>query len=105
MICCLAVGAAVVAAGGLAATRRPEETQTVVSLTEAAELSGLPPDDIRHYEAEGVIPRAERGESGRRIFGAEEVRRLRLIRRVRDLGIPIQDIKRLLWGHRGDKHE
>jgi DNA-binding transcriptional MerR regulator len=30
----------------------------------------------------------------------EEVRRLRLIRHARDLGIPIQDIKRLLWGPR-----
>jgi DNA-binding transcriptional MerR regulator len=76
-----------------------EEVKTVVSITEAAELSGLPPDDIRHYEAEGVIPRAERGASGRRVFRAEEVRRLRLIRHVRDLGIPIQDIKRLLWGN------
>src|SRR5260221_8089966 len=74
------------------------EMETVVSIAEAAELSGLPPDDIRHYEAKGVIPRAERGASGRRIFRTEEVRRLRLIRRARDLGYPIQDIRRLLWG-------
>ena len=70
----------------------------MVSIAEAAQLSGLPPDHIRHYEAAGLISRAERGASGRRVFRAEEVRRLRLIRRARDLGIPIQDIKRLLWG-------
>jgi MerR family copper efflux transcriptional regulator len=79
----------------------------VVSIAQAAQLSGLPPDDIRHYEATGVIPRAERGASGRRVFRVKEVRRLRLIRHARDLGFPIQDIKRLLWGRRsgGDEHE
>ena len=70
----------------------------VVSIAEAAQLSGLPPHHIRRYEATGLIPRAERGASGRRVFRAEEVRRLRLIRHARDLGIPIRDIKRLLWG-------
>ena len=72
--------------------------ETVFSIAEAAHLSGLPPDHIRHYEATGVIPRVERDASGRRVYRVEEVRRLRLIRHVRDLGIPIQDIKRLLWG-------
>ena len=72
--------------------------ETVVSLAEAAELSGLPPDHIRRYEAEGVIPAVERDASGRRVFRVAEVRRLRLIRHARDLGFPVQDIKRLLWG-------
>ena len=70
----------------------------MVDIAEAAQLSGLAPDQIRDFEALGVIPRARRGASGRRFFGIEEVRRLRLIRRVRDLGIPVQDIKQLLWG-------
>jgi MerR family copper efflux transcriptional regulator len=72
----------------------------MVSIAEAAELSGLPPDEIRHYEATGLVHKAERGTSGRRVFRQEEVRRLRLIRRARELGIPIDDIKRLLWGRK-----
>jgi DNA-binding transcriptional MerR regulator len=86
---------------------RLREVETMVSIAEAAQLSGLPPNDIRHYEATGVIPRAERGASGRRVFAMKEVRRLRLIRHARDLGIPIHDIKRLLWGplQRGDQRE
>jgi DNA-binding transcriptional MerR regulator len=71
---------------------------SVVSIAKAAQLSGVPTEHIRHYEAAGVIPKAARAPSGRRIFRVEEVRRLRLIRHARDLGIPIQDIKRLLWG-------
>jgi MerR family copper efflux transcriptional regulator len=70
----------------------------MVSIAEAAQLSGLPPDEIRHYEATGLISNTERGTSGRRVFREAEVRRLRLIRRARDLGVPLQDIKRLLWG-------
>jgi DNA-binding transcriptional MerR regulator len=72
--------------------------ESVVSIVEAAQLSGLAPDQIRQFEAAGVIPRAERGASGQRVFRPEEVRRLRLIRHVRDLGIPMKDMKQLLWG-------
>ena len=62
----------------------------------AAKLSGVNIETIRYYEREGVVPAAERSGSGRRLYGAQDIARLRFIRRCRDLGFPISDIKALL---------
>lgn len=63
---------------------------------EAAKLSGVNIETIRYYEREGIVPIAERSASGRRMYDEAAITRLRFVRRCRDLGFPISDIRALL---------
>jgi len=51
---------------------------------------------IRFYEASGLLPSALRLDSGHRIYGRHDVTRLQFIRRARDFGMSIEQIRRLL---------
>lgn len=51
---------------------------------------------IRHYESIGLIPAAQRRESGYRDYDDKDVHRLRFIGRARDLGFPVEEIRALL---------
>lgn len=66
------------------------------SIGKAAELSGVGIETIRYYEREGIVPPPVRTGSGRRIYDDDGVSRLRFIRRCRDLGFPIGEIRMLL---------
>ncbi|HEX2035211.1 MAG TPA: MerR family transcriptional regulator [Chloroflexota bacterium] len=54
-------------------------------ISEVARRSGVPPKTIRFYESEGIIPPAPRTAAGYRLYGENDVRRLRLLRRLRGL--------------------
>jgi MerR family mercuric resistance operon transcriptional regulator len=62
----------------------------------AARMSGVNIETIRYYEREGVVPAPERSGSGRRLYDRAAIARLRFIRRCRDLGFPVADIRALL---------
>lgn len=62
----------------------------------AAKASGVSAKMIRHYESIGLIPAADRRDSNYRDYGAAEVHRLGFIRRARDLGFSIEEIRNLL---------
>jgi DNA-binding transcriptional MerR regulator len=61
----------------------------------AARATGLPPRTIRFYEQAGLLPAAARSASGYRLYGAEDLRRLRLVSRARILGLPLTQVKTL----------
>lgn len=62
----------------------------------AAERSGVSAKMVRYYEEIGLIPKAGRSASGYREYGEADVHRLSFIHRARDLGYPIDDIRKLL---------
>ena len=58
--------------------------------------TGLPIRTIRFYESEGVLPAPSRTSSGYRIYSSVDVRRLRLIRNARALGLGLPEIRTLV---------
>ena len=61
----------------------------------ASRLTGVPSRTIRFYEQAGLLPRANRTESGYRLFGQADLRRLRLIRRARIVGLSLPQVREL----------
>lgn len=71
-----------------------------MQIGQAARASGVSAKMIRHYEAIGLIPAADRRSSNYRDYGPADVHRLGFIRRARDLGFSMNEIRDLLrlWG-------
>jgi DNA-binding transcriptional MerR regulator len=61
-----------------------------------ATRTGLSVRTLRFYADAGLLPEERRSGSGYRLFGTEAVHRGRLIRTLRDLGVGLDDIKRVL---------
>ncbi len=72
------------------------------NISQASEASGVSAKMIRHYEENGLIPKAGRTVAGYRIYREADVHVLRFIRRARDLGFSMKEIGALLglWGNR-----
>lgn len=69
---------------------------TMMNIGEAAAAAGVTPKMVRHYEALGLIPEADRTEAGYRLYGEREVAMLRFIRQCRGLGFSMQQVDALL---------
>jgi MerR family mercuric resistance operon transcriptional regulator len=66
------------------------------SIGELARLTGASIETIRYYERIGLMPRPPRTGGGRRAFGAESLAALTFIRRCRELGFSLDDVRALL---------
>ncbi len=51
---------------------------------------------IRYYEEIGLLPTGPRTEGGRRVYGDDAFRRLNFIRRCRDFGFSIEQVRALV---------
>ncbi len=73
-----------------------------VSIGVLSELSGVNVETIRYYEKIGVMPATVRSAGGYRLYGPEHVKRLRFVRRSRELEFSLDEIRgllRLVDGH------
>lgn len=61
-----------------------------------ARRAGVGIDTIRYYERERLLPPPQRRASGYRDYGLGVVARLRFIRRAKELGFTLDDIRELL---------
>ena len=68
----------------------------LLSIGELATQTGLPVRTIRFYSDAGVVPEAERSEAGYRLYGPDALARLGLVRTLRDLGVDLPTIRRVL---------
>lgn len=62
----------------------------------AAKRVGCHGETIRYYERIGLLPPPPRSAGGHRLYGEAHLRRLGFIRRCRDLGFTIDEIRGLL---------
>lgn len=58
--------------------------------------TGCKIETIRFYEKIGLLPKPLRTEGGHRVYGADQIKRLVFIRRSRELGFSLDDIRALL---------
>ena len=61
-----------------------------------AEATGVGIETIRYYEKIGLLPAPARTGAGYRVYRAEHARRLKFIRRARELGLGIDAVRELL---------
>ena len=74
-----------------------------LTIGELAARTGCTPEAIRYYEREGVVPRPARAGSGRyRQYGEADVERLAFLRRARELGFSLAEVRALLTFSDGD---
>jgi len=63
---------------------------------ELSRRTGVNIETIRYYERIKMLPTPARTEGGRRVYGPNELRTLAFIRRARELGFSLDDIRTLL---------
>lgn len=68
----------------------------VFTVGEVSRLSGLSIRALRHYDEIGLLKPATVGENGYRYYGADELLRLQQIMVHRELGLPLDEIRRTL---------
>jgi MerR family mercuric resistance operon transcriptional regulator len=59
-------------------------------------MTGVKIETIRYYERIRMLPPPPRSGSGRRLYGATDIRILAFIRRAREFSFPLEDIRALL---------
>jgi DNA-binding transcriptional MerR regulator len=67
----------------------------MLAIGEFAQRSGVSAHTIRYYERIGLLPRPERSASGYRRYPPESIRRVRLVRVLRELGFTVRELRAL----------
>lgn len=66
------------------------------SIGELSRCSGCAIETIRYYERIGILPPATRTAGRYRLYSVEDVRRLRFVRRARELDFTLDDVRSLV---------
>lgn len=67
-----------------------------LSIGQVARLAGVGVETVRFYEREGLLHQPARRESGYRQYAHDAVARLRFIKRAKELGFQLKEIKELI---------
>ncbi|MGA9486122.1 MAG: helix-turn-helix domain-containing protein [Methylocella sp.] len=67
-----------------------------LTIAKLAQASGVHMETVRYYERVGLMPKPSRTASNYRSYEPEHVERLSFIRRAREIGFSIGEIKELL---------
>jgi Cu(I)-responsive transcriptional regulator len=70
-----------------------KEGQTIGDLAKATDTKVV---TIRYYEHIGLLPPPARTQGNYRVYSGEQLRRLRFVRRCRDLGFTVDQVRTLL---------
>jgi MerR family mercuric resistance operon transcriptional regulator len=78
----------------ITASRAKERRE--LSIGELSRLTGVNIETVRYYERIGMMPPPPRTASGRRVYDATHRRTLAFIRRSRELGFSLDEIRALI---------
>ncbi len=67
-----------------------------MTIKKAGERTGLSPDTLRYYERIGLLDQVARNAGGQRRYSAEDVARLRFIKRAQAMDFSLDEIGQLL---------
>lgn len=76
-------------------TRAPETTP-LLPIGALSKRTGCNIETIRYYEKIGLLPASARTEGRHRIYGQDHLKRLTFIRRARDLGFTLDEVRAFL---------
>ena len=66
---------------------------SVLTIGQIAKAAGVTTPTVRYYEEIGLLPKAGRTSAGQRIYAESELERLIFIRRCRDFGFSIDQVR------------
>ncbi|MEU4097664.1 MerR family transcriptional regulator [Streptomyces sp. NPDC026673] len=72
------------------------ESDSTLSIGELAERAGVSVKTVRFYSDRGLLPESARSAGGHRRYAPEALDRLRLIRSLRALDLPVSEVGRVL---------
>jgi DNA-binding transcriptional MerR regulator len=73
---------------------RTELPTRPLSISEAAEASGLTAHTLRYYERAGLLEPVSRDESGHRRYREADLQLIAFLARLRATGMPIREVRR-----------
>jgi DNA-binding transcriptional MerR regulator len=71
------------------------DENALISIGQAAEKAGVSRQSLQYYLMVGLLKPTQVTPSGRRLFDAKTVERIRLIRRLNESGYPLRAIRDL----------
>lgn len=77
-----------------------EDGTALFTIGELARATGLTVRTIRYWSDEGVLHPVTRSPGGYRLYDAESVARLELIRTLRELGLGLADVRQVVSGEK-----
>ncbi|MFE9467804.1 MerR family transcriptional regulator [Streptomyces virginiae] len=72
------------------------DSDTLRSIGELSRRTGLTVKTIRFYSDRGIVPPTARSPAGYRLYGPDALARLQLARTLRDLGLDLETVRRVL---------
>jgi DNA-binding transcriptional MerR regulator len=67
----------------------------ILTIAQVREIAGVSARTLRYYEELDLLPGVRRRAGGRRVYGPDEIERLRFIQRLKTLGLSLAEIKEL----------
>ncbi|TAM79742.1 MAG: heavy metal-responsive transcriptional regulator [Acidobacteria bacterium] len=67
-----------------------------MQIGEVAKKGGVSVQTVRFYERQGLLPEPGRKESGYRVYGERDLKRLLFIRHAKGLGFSLEEIREIL---------
>jgi len=68
----------------------------LLTIGDVARQTGIPSKTLRYYEDIDLVPATTRAANGYRLYDDRTVHELHFVKRARDLGFAIDDVRRLL---------
>ncbi len=75
--------------------RATPNDEPLLGIAQVQLQTGLSARTLRYYEELGLLPGVRRRAGGRRVYGADQIERVRFIQRLKKLGLSLAEIKEL----------